>query len=41
MDKRDLLALMTKDITTVSKGYLNREELDRVKKYADKIDFCF
>ena len=41
MDKGDLLALMTKDITTVSKGYLNREELDRVKKYADKIDFCF
>lgn len=39
LDKTDILALMTKDITIIPKGYLTRDELDQAKKYTEAIGF--
>lgn len=37
IDKEDLLALMTTDITAISKGFLNRMELDEARRFSEEI----
>lgn len=39
LDKSDILALMTTDITTVTQGFLTRVELDEAKRFVNNIDF--
>ena len=39
LHKRDVIGLMTVDISVVEKGYFNQEEVDEVKKRAKEIDF--
>jgi len=39
LHKRDVIGLMTVDISDIEKGYLNQEEVSKVKESAKEIDF--
>ena len=39
LHKRDIIGLMTVDLLTIKKGYLNEREIDEVRQKAKNIDF--
>jgi len=39
LTKNDIEGLMTVDISTVTKGYFTKEEVEKSRRYADSIDF--